>query len=51
MTGYDVRGSFKGCGLAIATFLLAAGSAQADGDAAKGRAGLQEMHGLPHRYR
>ena len=36
MTGYDVRRSFKGCGLAIAVFLLAAGPAQADGDAAKG---------------
>ncbi len=36
MTGYDVRRSFKFCGLAVAVFLLAGGPAQADGDAAKG---------------
>lgn len=36
MTGYDVRRSFKGCGLGIAFFLLAAGPAQAEGDVAKG---------------
>jgi len=36
MTGYDVRGSFKSCGLAIAGFLLVAGPAHAEGDVAKG---------------
>ena len=36
MSNYDVRRSFKRCGLAIAVFLLAAGPAQADGDVAKG---------------
>ena len=36
MTGYHIRRSFKGHVLAIAVFLLAAGSAQADGDVAKG---------------
>jgi cytochrome c len=36
MTGYDVRRGFKGHGLAIGVFLLAAGPALADGDVAKG---------------
>ena len=36
MTGYNARRGFKGCGLVIAAFLLAAGTAHAEGDAAKG---------------
>ena len=36
MTGYDVGRNFKNFGLALAAFLMAAGSAQADGDVAKG---------------
>jgi cytochrome c len=36
MTNYDVKRSFTCCGLAISVLLLAAGTAQADGDVAKG---------------
>jgi len=36
MIDYDDRRSFRCCGLAVSVFLLAAGPAQADGDAAKG---------------
>lgn len=36
MIGYNVRRSFKDCGLAIAFFLLTAAPVHAEGDAAKG---------------